>query len=134
MKFPASPDRINDRLTAKLDYWTKKIPSKIDFIDQYLPGQGDTLLPTGGMAGDHRSPIDTSTIFGIESYEAILYGMEFLSAECDQWFGQNRPATRVPKYVIDRLTEAPRTLPPHDAWLQRVANMQKYTVSAAARR
>jgi tryptophan halogenase len=127
-----SPHRINDRLKAKLDFWKHKIPGKIDFVDQHFPGPSSIALPTAGVPGDHRPPVDTATVFGIESYEAILYGMEFLSDECDTWFGTKRPDTRVPKYVIDRLAEAPQTLPPHDVWLQRVLDMRDYRVSKGA--
>ena len=126
------PERINQRLQAKLEFWRGKIPSKIDFVDQFLPGQPAVPLPGAGVFGDHRPPVDTSTIFGIESYEAILYGMEFLAQECDQWFGLQRPATRVPRYVIERLAEAPRTLPPHEVWLQTVAGMRDYAAIASA--
>ena len=128
------PERINDRLRAKLDFWRHKVPSTIDFVDQHLPGQNDRPLPTAGTPGDHRPPVDTSTIFGIESYEAILYGMEFLAEECDDWFGRERPDTRVPGYIIERLAEAPRTLPPHDAWLQRMAGMRRYRSAPRSRR
>ena len=126
------PERINPRLQAKLEFWQNKIPGRIDFVDQFFPGEPTTPLPAAGTAGDHRPPIDTSTIFGIESYEAILYGMEFLAAECDAWFGTTRPDTRVPRYIIERLSEAPRTLPPHDVWLKSVAGMRDYRVTASA--
>ena len=119
-------ERINDRLKAKLEFWKTKIPSKIDFVDQHLPGQPETPLPSAGTSGDHRPPIDTSTIFGIESYEAILYGMEFLAEECDEWFGGKRPDTKVPSYIIKRLSEAPKTLPPHDLWLQKTVGMRSF--------
>ena len=52
-------------------------------------------------------------IFGLESYEAILYGMDFLREECDAWFGKDRPAPRVPGFIVDRLKQAPGALPPH---------------------
>lgn len=126
------PERLNDRLRAKLKFWQTKIPSKIDFVDQHMPGQPGVALPSGGVPGDHRPPIDTSTIFGIESYEAILYGMEFLADECDTWFGGDRPTARVPKYIIDRLSEAPGTLPPHDVWLKKVLGMPDYRVSTGS--
>lgn len=124
------PERINDRLRAKLEFWRHKIPSKSDFVDQRLPGQNPTPLPGNGLPGDTRPAIDTGTIFGLESYEAILYGMEFLADECDDWFGSNRSDTRVPKYILDRLSEAPRTLPPHSIWLERVLGMPAYAPEA----
>ena len=119
-------ERVNDRLKAKLEFWRVKPPSPADFEDQFLPGQADTPLPSGGLPGDHRSPIDTAGLWNHESYEAILYGMDFLRDECDEWFGKDRPKTRVPAYVVDKLKLAPRNLPPHDVWLKRVLGMPDY--------
>ena len=122
------PERMTDRLRAKLDFWKIKPPSPSDFEDQWFPGQPDTPLLSGGLPGDHRSPIDTGGVFSLSSYEAILYGMDFLKAECDQWFGSNRPASQVPQNIADRLRAAPQKLPPHDLWLKRVAGMPDYKV------
>ena len=120
------PERINDRLRAKLDFWRIKMPSASDFTDQRIPGQADQPLPSAGLPGDHRPPVDTAGIFGLESYEAILYGMDFLAAECDEWFGKDRPKTQVPGFIIDRLRRAPQGLQPHDAWLRQVVGMRDY--------
>jgi tryptophan halogenase len=122
-------ERINDRLKSKLDFWRVKPPSPSDFEDQYFPSQPDRPLSSGGLSGDHRSPIDTAGLWGYESYEAILYGMDFLRDECDAWYGQNRPKPRVLKRVIDKLQLAPTKLPPHDIWLQRVLGMPRYAAS-----
>ena len=35
------PERVNDRLRAKLEFWRIKPPSASDFVDQFLPGQAD---------------------------------------------------------------------------------------------
>lgn len=120
------PERINDRLKAKLDFWHTKPPSPADFEDQFFPQQTNTELPSGGLPGDHRTPVDTSGVFSLSSHEAILYGMDFLRKECDEWFGIDRPATQVPKNIIDKLQLAPQKLSPHDVWLQRVAGMKEY--------
>jgi tryptophan halogenase len=120
------PARMTDRLRAKLAFWRIKPPSPSDFEDQWFPGQPDTPLHSGGLAGDHRSPIDTAGVFTLSSYEAILYGMDFLHAECDQWFGRDRLASQVPQRIADRLRVAPQKLPPHDLWLKRVVNMPDY--------
>ncbi|WP_405223286.1 tryptophan halogenase family protein [Lentisalinibacter sediminis] len=117
------PERVNDRLRAKLAFWRTKLPSKSDFVDQFLPGQAASPLPDGGLPGDHRPPVDTAGVFGIESYEAILYGMDFLADESDRWFGRDRPATKVPRFIVENLKRAPRALPAHDVWLQRLAGM-----------
>jgi tryptophan halogenase len=120
------PERINDRLKAKLDFWRVKPPSIADFEDQFFPGQPHVPLPTGGQPGDHRSPVDTAGIFTLSSYEAILYGMDFLREECDQWFGKGRPPSRVPPSIQKRLQMAPQNLPPHDVWLKQVIGMQDF--------
>jgi len=123
------PERINDRLKAKLDFWRSKPPSLADFEDQFFPGQPTAPLPSGGLPGDHRSPIDTAGVFTLSSYEAILYGMDFLREECDRWFGTNRPASRVIKGIQDKVDLARQKLPPHDLWLKRVAGMPDYPSS-----
>ena len=120
------PERMTDRLRAKLEFWRVKPPSPADFEDQWLPNQPDVPLPSGGLPGDHRSPVDTAGVFSLSSYEAILYGMDFLSAECDQWFGTDRPPSRLPPRIVERLHTAPHKLPPHDVWLKRVAGMPDY--------
>ncbi|HZW60074.1 MAG TPA: tryptophan halogenase family protein [Woeseiaceae bacterium] len=120
------PARVHERLQAKLDYWRIKPPSAADFEDMHLPGQPDAPLPSGNLPGDHRSPVDTAGLWGYESYEAILYGMQFLDRECDAWYGRQRPAPRVLRRVIEKLRQAPSKLPRHDAWLQRVLGMPVY--------
>lgn len=124
------PERINDRLQAKLDFWRVKPPSVTDFEDQCFPGQPDAPLPSGGLPGDHRPPIDTGDLFGLDSHEAILYGMDFLRAECDRWFGVQRPATQPSPGIAKRVSVAPQKLPSHDVWLQRVVGMQQYSGSS----
>jgi tryptophan halogenase len=123
------PERINERLQAKLEFWRTKPPSPADFEDQFFPGQPDTPLPSGGLAGDHRTPVDTSGVFSLSSYEAILYGMDFLREECDRWFGTERPVSQVAKGIQDKLRAVPGSLPPHDLWLQRVIGMPVYPSS-----
>ena len=120
------PERITDRLKAKLDYWRLKPPSPTDFEDQFFPGMVETPLPSGGVPSDHRSPIDAGGIFGVDSHEAILYGMDFLREECSEWFGTDRPASRSAPTIARRLAMAPQKLPPHDLWLQRAVGMPAY--------
>ncbi len=120
------PERINDRLKAKLDYWRVKPPSQSDFEDQYFPGQSLSPLSSSGQLGDFRPPVDTAAIFGIDSHEAILYGMDFLRDESKQWFGENLPKSQVAGSVAARLQKAPNKLPPHDLWLQRVVGTPAY--------
>jgi tryptophan halogenase len=122
------PERMTDRVRAKLEFWRQKPPSPADFEDQWFPGQSDTPLRSGGLPGDHRSPIDTAGVFTLSSYEAILYGMDFLGPECDRWFGNDRPTPRIPQRITNRLKAAPQKLPPHDVWLKRAVGMPDYRV------
>ena len=121
------PERINDRLRAKLDFWRIKPPSVSDFADQFFPGQADIQLPSGGPHGDNRCPIDTGLLWNHHSYEAILYGMDFLRDECRQWYGENRPRPAVHKKVLDAINTARDKLPPHDVWLKRMVGMADYS-------
>lgn len=123
------PERITDRLQGKLDYWRVKPPSPTDFEDQFFPGQPDTPLPSGGLPGDHRPPVDTAGLWSHESYETILYGMDFLDKECDAWYGQQRPDSTLVRHVLDKLKQARQKLPPHDVWLQQVLGMPNYAAT-----
>lgn len=117
------PERINDRLAAKLDYWRRKPPSTSDFEDMHLPGQPDRPLPSGGLPGDHRSAVDTAELFGIDSYEHILYGMDFLREECDASFGADRMPSQAAPLVEQRVAAAPGKLAPHAAWLEQALDI-----------
>ncbi len=108
------------------EFWRVKPPSPSGFENQSCPVQADTPLPSGGLPGDHRSPIDTAGLWNHESDEAIPYGTNFLRNTCDEWFGKDRPKARVPGYVLEKLKLAPRNLPPHDLWLKRILGMPDY--------
>jgi tryptophan halogenase len=123
------PARINDRLQAKLEFWRRKPPSRSDFEDQFFPGQPDAAMPSSGWPGDHRSPVDTAGLWGYENYEMLLYGMDFLHEECDDWFGPDRPDPTVPGTIAERLAMAPQKLPPQDLWLKQVFGMPDYPPS-----
>lgn len=125
-------ERINDRLQAKLDYWRHKPPSRSDFEDQFFPGQAERPLRSSRFPGDYRSPVDTAGLWGYEDYEVLLYGMDFLRSECDEWFGKDRPDPEVLANVVERLNVARRKLAPHDLWLKRVLGMPDYPVSKGA--
>ncbi len=121
------PERINDRLRAKLDFWRIKPPSAYDFEDQFFPGQAEIPLESGGAFGDIRYPIDTGRLWNHHSYENILYGMDFLRDECRERYGENRPRPAVLKQVVDAIDAAPGKLPPHDVWLKRMVGMADYS-------
>jgi len=121
------PERTNDRLRAKLDFWRIKPPSASDFTDQFFPGQADNQLPSGGPHEDNRCPIDTGALWNHHSYEAILYGMDFLRDECRDWYGENRPSPAVHRKVLDAINSARVKLPPHDVWLKQMVGMTDYS-------
>lgn len=123
------PERTNDRLRAKLDYWRIKPPSVSDFVDPFFPGQAKPESTADGSHGDNRSPIDTGRLWNHHSYEAILYGMDFLRDECDEWFGASRPRPAIHKQVLDTVNTAQEKLPPHDVWLKRMVAMPDYSSS-----
>jgi tryptophan halogenase len=121
------PDRINDRLAAKLHFWRQKPVAHVDFEDQYFPGQ--PIRPAPGN-GDTRPPVDTGKLFTRSSYEAVMYGMDFLRAECRERFGPDLPRTPVQRRILERLQMAPGKLPKHDAWLQAAVGMARYPISS----
>ncbi|NQV86766.1 MAG: tryptophan 7-halogenase [Woeseiaceae bacterium] len=120
------PERTNDRLRAKLDYWKLKPPSPSDFQDQFFPGQPAGPMATGNWPGDQRAPIDTAGLWGHTSYEAILYGMDFLRNECDQRYGRDRPRTRLLQQILNTVEFAREQLPAHDRWLAHNLGMPSY--------
>ena len=124
------PERINDRLRAKLEFWRNKPPSPTDFEDQFLPRQPSAHLDMGSEWADQRPAVDTAGLWNHESYEAILYGMDFLRGESLEWFGEHRPKTRVRKRIIEDLQRASRVLPKHDEFLKRALGMPDYPVSS----
>jgi tryptophan halogenase len=121
-----SPARVNDRLRAKLEFWRTKPPSHADFEDQFFLDQTPTV-PFG--ATDTRPLIDTAALWNHESYEAILYGMDFMAAEYAARAGTARGRPQMLKTVVDLLYEARSKLPPHEIWLQRVLGMPQYATS-----
>ena len=100
-----------------------------DFEDAWFPGSPEVALPSSGLDGDHRPPVDTAGVFGLSSYEAILYGMDFLSDECKQWYGNDRPPSQVLTPVANRVEHARGTFPRHDEWLRKVCGMPEYPPS-----
>lgn len=120
------PERIVPRLQAKLDFWKRKPPSSVDFIDQFFPGMSTDGMQAGDYSGDSRALVDTGGLWNHHSYECILYGMDFMADEYRERYGISRPKSQVAQPVIDRLRAAPAKLPPHDIWLQKVVGMEVY--------
>ncbi|MCJ7590041.1 MAG: tryptophan 7-halogenase [Woeseiaceae bacterium] len=123
------PERINGRLQAKLNFWQIKRPTPSDFEDQFFPGQPDVRLRPDDLPGDYRSPVDTAGLWDYQDYECILFGMDFLKKECDEWYGPERPDAAVVRHVVERLMLAKQKLPPHEVWLQEFCGMPDYESS-----
>ncbi len=121
-------ERITDRLRAKLDFWRIKPPSRSDFEDQYFPGMPASTTPAG--ASDNRAPVDTGTLWDYSSYEAILYGMDFLADECRAWYGDKRHQPPIFGQVLEALQRAPKVLPKHEAFLRMSLGMPDYPSSS----
>ena len=79
--------------------------------------------------GNIRPPVDTGRLWNHQSYEAILYGMDYLRDECDEWYGKGRPRPAIHKKVIETVNTARDKLPPHDVWLQQKVGMPDYSKS-----
>ena len=120
------PERINDRLKAKLEFWRNKPVTNIDFENQFFPGQSNASANLTDITGDSRPAVDTGKLFTRSSYEAVMYGMDFLHDECRQWYGNSRPPSEAYAPILKRLPMAAQKLPPHDVWLQRVLGMPDY--------
>lgn len=119
-------ERIVDRLQAKLDFWKIKPPSPTDFEDQLFPGQSMDVGHSPGSGADQRPPVDTAGLWNHESYECIMYGMDFMGDEYREKFGDDRPPVVVPDTILQRVHSAKFKLPPHDTWLQQNLGMQQY--------
>ena len=72
--------------------------------------------------------IDTAGLWDAQDYECVLYGMDFLGPECDEWFGSQRPDPLLSIEVAERLKMAPSKLPSHAKWLQQFCGMPDYAV------
>jgi tryptophan 7-halogenase len=124
----SQPHRINDRLAAKFEYWRAKPPTPHDYQDPAFWGYPNQAIASASSL--LLPPVDTGELWNHESYECILYGMDFLRQECEQWYGQVRPVPRVHPAIMMRLQMARQKIPPHALWLQKVLAMQQYQTAA----
>ncbi|WP_412546716.1 tryptophan halogenase family protein [Maricaulis sp. MIT060901] len=119
------PEHITDRLKAKLEHWRMKPPSMSDFQDQAFSGftYGETI--TGDPEIDTRAPVDTGGLWNHQSYEAILYGMDFRGSEFET-MGDDRPKSHMLEVVSNILRAAPSRLSPHHSWLHHNLGMKAW--------
>ncbi|WP_445424909.1 tryptophan halogenase family protein [Alishewanella sp. HL-SH06] len=122
------PERITERLKAKLAFWKVKPPSAHDFQDQWFPGM-DAQGSHDGFS-DMRAAVDTGGLWNHESYQCILYGMDYLRAHCAERYGPNLPATQIHRAILQRLQMARHKLPPHAHWLQQAVGMPTYATAS----
>ena len=123
------PEHITQRLQAKFEYWRIKPPSRSDFEDQFFPGMSATSPFAVDTGGDNRAPIDTGALWDYSSYEAILYGMDFLAEECKAWYGDERYPSPVHGKVLEALDSARKILPRHETFLKMALGMPEYPSS-----
>lgn len=122
------PERINDRLKAKLEFWKIKEPSKLDFVDQFFPGFSHANIDQSDI--DPRPPVDTGRLWHYESYKAVLYGMNYHGFDPKTRPLEDRPPTKKMDIIRERVKHAPQFLAPHDAWLHSKLQMRNWPTSA----
>ena len=121
------PDRITDRIKAKLDFWQYKHPSSADLEDQFFPAQSQSLNTTNSSLEDCRPPVDTAKLWSHYSYECIMYGMDYVpfdgGASVPDLAG--RPRSMIQQRVSQRVQAAPQRLPTHKDYLRHIAGFQE---------
>ncbi len=120
------PERINDRLKAKLEYWRMKSPTQSDFEDQSFYGFNYDRAISNDPEIDERPPVDTAGLWNHTSYEAILFGMDFRGPEFETSLGEARLPSRPVQFVINAIQQAPKQLPPHHVWLYHALGMKAW--------
>ena len=123
------PERINDRLKAKIEHWQMKAPSQSDFEDQAFYGYNYNRKPANDLLIDDRPPVDTGSLWNHSSYEAILFGMDFRGPEFEERFGDMRKTSKVVDFVLNAIQQAPKVLPPHHIWLHHALGMTAWDVA-----
>lgn len=127
------PERINDRLKAKLEHWRMKAPSQSDFEDQSFYGYNYNRDVRNDEEVDDRPPVDTGSLWNHSSYEAILFGMDFRGPEFEKHFGKTRKPASVVDFVIQAIQNAPKALPPHHIWLHHALGMKAWEINSSSK-
>ena len=120
------PERITDRLKAKLEFWKYKWPSTADLEDQFFSTQS-RASPSGAGAGDDgRPPVDTAKLWSHYSYECIMYGMEHIPNIEAHMTNGARPPAQIQQRVKMRVKNAPSKLPKHEEYLREKIGLEDY--------
>ena len=85
-------EHITERLQEKFDFWQIKPPSISDFDDQFR-------------------------LFSHQSYEYILYGMNFYGDKYADRFGDRAKPSRVPPNIANVVNAGKTRLPKHQDWI-----------------
>lgn len=121
------PERINPRLRAKLEFWKIKPPTHSDFEDGCFAVELNKDLTGNEHGPDTRPSVDSGNLWNHQSYQCILFGMEYWQKEADERFGSVRPPLAIHPAIINGLRFAKNNLPPHAKWLQSHIGMDSYT-------
>lgn len=122
------PERITDRLKAKLDFWRVKAPSQADLEDQFFITQSQEMAPPEDEIEDRRPPVDTAKLWSHYSYESIMYGMGVVPREFPDDLSEPRPPAVIPERIKTRIAAAKLKLPRHEEYLKRFFDMPDYPV------
>ncbi len=119
-------EHITDRLQAKLAFWREKAPTRADFEDQAFMGFEFHFDRSGDPEIDPRPPTDSAGLWDHQSYEAILWGMDFRGPEFATKPGDARQKARALPFVLKTIQSASQQLPPHHIWLHKELGMKPW--------
>ena len=118
------PERITDRIKAKLEFCRTKRPSSADLEDQFFLGQSQSLASATAAAADRRPPVDTAKLWTHYSYECIMYGMDFSSANWADFDGDVGFPAEIQPRVKARLAQLRQHLPRHEDYLRKIVGFE----------
>ncbi len=122
------PERITDRIQAKLEFWKTKRPSSVDLEDQFFLGQSQELAPSSDGIGDRRPTVDTAKLWSHYSYECIMYGMHHDCRDRPMALQGARPPARVQPRVSNRVAQASKSLLRHEDFLRQTVGLDDFPV------
>ncbi len=118
------PERITDRIKAKLEFWRAKHPSSADLEDQFFLGQTQNLSPTAHRPEDRRPPVDTAKLWSHYSYECIMYGMNFSGRDWAEDDSERGFPTEIQPRVKARVAQLRSRLPRHEDFLRQAVGFE----------
>ena len=122
------PERITDRIHAKLEFWKTKRPSSVDLEDQFFLDQSQELATGPDAPADRRPPVDTAKLWSHYSYECIMYGMHHDCRDRPWPMNEQRPAARIQPRVAARIEQARQKLVRHEDYLRETVGLDSFPV------